>query len=146
MLSPQLIRNPWLALLLLGGEYAILGWYLGLHQIFWLIGISLLILTFVINCRNNQTLEPIIWFISQPLFLVLGISLLFSLVVVLIFIQPILLSLITLPIITLLYAVIEMQAAGFRQVTILVWLLLVTGFGLGMGEFIDLLIVPKMRL
>jgi hypothetical protein len=71
--------------------------------------------------------------------------LLLSLVIVLIFVKPILLSLVVLPLLTLLYALIEIQAAEFKQIDTFLWLVIITGVGLGLGEVIDLFVVPSMR-
>lgn len=90
-------------------------------------------------------LESLGWLIRQPVFFVISVSLLFSLVVALIVVNPILLSLIPLPLVTLTYALVEMRTAGFKQTEIFIWSVVITGLGLGLGEVIDLFVAPSMR-
>lgn len=83
--------------------------------------------------------------LQQPLFVVIGVSLLLSLVIVLTLVNPIVLSLVVLPLLTLLYALIEMRATEFKQADVFLWVTITTGVGLGLGEAIDLFVVPSMR-
>lgn len=139
------IRKPWFALSLLSMEYALLGWYLAAHHIFWLVGILIIGATIFIVRRRNPLLQLLGWLAQQPLLIVVGLSLLFSLLVTALFIQPILASLAVLPLITLLYALLEMQAAGFQQANTFLWLLIITSLGLCFGEAVDLFVTPSMR-
>lgn len=145
-MNTQLVpRKPWLALSLLAIAYALLGWYLAAHHVFWLVGSFIVITTLVIGWKSNPMLEFLAWFVRQQIFVVIGISLLFSLVVALTFVRPMLLSLVPLPLITLLYALLEMRTAEFKQSDIFIWLVIITGVGLGLGEAVDLFITPSMR-
>jgi hypothetical protein len=83
--------------------------------------------------------------IQQPVVVIIGINLIFSLVVAITLAQPILFSLLSLPLMTLLYALLEMRAAEFTQSKIFFWSVVIAGLGLGLGEAIDLLIAPSMR-
>jgi hypothetical protein len=140
-----LTKKPWLALVLLGGEYALLGWYLSVHHIFWLIGTFIVVITFGVAWKSNPILKVLAWFTTGGLLVVLGVSLLVSLVVALTLTNPVSLGLVLLPLITLLYARLEMQAADFKQVDIFLWSVMMTGLGLGLGEVIDLFVTPSMR-
>jgi hypothetical protein len=138
-------RKPWLALSLLGIEYALLGWYLAAHHIFWLVGTLIVGTTIAIARKRNPLLQSLSWLTRQPLLMGIGLSLAFSLLVTTLFLQPILSSLMVLPLITLLYALIEMQAAGLQQVNTFCWLIIITSLGLCFGEAVDLFVTPSMR-
>ncbi|MBD2102402.1 hypothetical protein [Leptolyngbya sp. FACHB-261] len=145
MNAELLAGKPWLAFSLLGVGYALLGWYLAAHHVFWLVGTLVGIATLAIAWKSNPMLEFLAWLVRQRVFVVIGVSFLFSLFVALIPVQPVLLSLIPLPLITLLYALLEMRLAGFQQSDILIWSVIITGFSLGLGEAIDLFVAPSMR-
>lgn len=138
-------RRPWFALMVLGGEYGLLGWYLAAHHIFWLISTFIVVLTFAVVWKKNPILDFVAWFIHQQVLVVISLSFLLSLIVALAFIQPILLSLSLLPSVTLLYALLEMRSAEFKQSDVFLWIVVITGLGLGLGEAIDLLVAPSMR-
>ncbi|MBD3886247.1 hypothetical protein IFO70_31630 [Phormidium tenue FACHB-886] len=138
-------KFPWLALSLLGIAYLLLGWYLTAHHIFWLVSTFILMTTLTIAWKSNPMLESLVSLLKQQLFTVLGITSISSLVVVLTLVNPILLSLVVLPLLTLLYALIEMRAAELKQMDIFLWSTIITGVGLGLGEVIDLFVVPSMR-
>lgn len=138
-------RKLSIALILLGGEYALLGWYLAAHHVFWLIATLIVVLTFTVVWKKNPFLESLTWLANQQVILVIGVSLCVSLIVSLAFVKPILLTLSTLPLFTLLYALLEMRTAAFRQFDVIVWTVVITGFGLGLGEAIDLFVTPSMR-
>lgn len=139
------IQKPWLALTLLSGEYALLGWYLAAHHLFWLVGTCIVALTFTFIWKKNPILDFLAWFANQQVLTVIAVSFLLSLLIAFLLINPVLLSLSLLPTITLLYAVLEMRMAAFKQVDVLIWAVMVTGFGLTVGEIIDLFITPSMR-
>lgn len=145
MKTELLIKSPWVALSLLGVEYSLLGWYLAAHHVFGLVSTFVLMTTLTIVWKSNPMLQSLTSLFKQQLLVVIGVSLLFSLFVVLTFVNPILFSLVVLPLLTLLYALVEMQAAEFKQVDIFLWLVIITGGGLGLGEAIDLFVMPSMR-
>jgi hypothetical protein len=145
-MNAQLLpQQPWLALSLLGVGYALLGWYLAAHHLFWLVSTFIVVTTFTIAWKSNPMLESLGWLIRQPVFFVISVSLFLSLVVALIVVNPTLLSLIPLPLITLTYALVEMRTAGFKQTEIFIWSVVITGLSLGFGEVIDLFVTPSMR-
>ncbi len=138
-------KNIWFALLLLTGEYILLGWYLAAHHVFWLIGSCVVIATFAVIWKENPILDTLVWLIKQPIFVAIGISFLLSLLAAFLFINPVLLGISFLPAIVLLYASMEMRLANFKQLDIVFWAMAITGVGLGIGEAIDLFITPSMR-
>lgn len=133
------------ALILLIGEYVLLGWYLAAHHVFWLVATFIVGFTFTVVWKKNPILDLILWIFNKPVVVVIGISFLFSLFVAFVVIRPALLSLILLPSITLLYALVEMRSANIKQANVLLWAVIITGLGLGIGEAIDLFITPSMR-
>ncbi|MBD1909733.1 MULTISPECIES: hypothetical protein [unclassified Leptolyngbya] len=145
MNNQVLAVKPLPALLLLGGEYVLLGWYLAAHHIFWLLGTLILLLTFTVIWKKNPILDSLLWLARQEVVVAIGLSLVLSLIVALAFIKPILLSLVLLPLATLLYAIMEMRATEFTQTDVLIWTIMITTFSLGLGEAIDLFITPSMR-
>lgn len=138
-------RNPWLALSLLALSYSLLGWYLAAQHVFWLVGTFTVITTLIFVWKSNPVLEFLAWLIKQQVLVIIGVSLLFSLFVALALAHPSLFSLVPLPLITLLYALLEMRTAEFKQSEIFLWSVIITGLGLGLGEAIDLFIAPSMR-
>lgn len=145
MSTPIPIPKPWLALIILGGQYVLLGWYLAAHHLLWLVGTCIVLLTLTTLWKKNPILNSLLWFARQPVLVLLGVSLLFSLIVALVSIRPILWTLSLLPLITLLYAILEMRTAQFSQFNVFLWVVTITGFGLGLGEAIDLFVTPSMR-
>lgn len=139
------MRIAGLAISLLTIAYTLLGWYVAAHHVFWLVGTFVVITTLIIAWKSNPIVEFLAWLTQQQIFVVIGISLLFSLVVAFTLVEPMLSSLIPLPLITLLYALLELRTAEYKQSDIFFWLVIVTGLGLGRGEAVDLFIVPSMR-
>jgi len=139
------IPQTWFALILMGGEYALLGWYLAAHHVFWLIATFILVLTFAVIWKKNPILNFVSWFIRQQVLMLICLCFLLSLIIAFALVQPILLSLSLLPFFTLLYALLEMQTAKLRQFEMLLWSVAITSLGLGFGEAIDLFVTPSMR-
>ena len=54
-------------------------------------------------------------------------------------------GLIFLPVATMFWADIEMRSAGFEPHQILLCLAAIAGLGIGLGEAIDILLIPSMR-
>lgn len=139
------LQKVWLALSLLAITYTLLGWYLAVHHVFWLMSLFVVSTTLYIGWKSNPILEFLAWLTKQQIFLVIGISLLISVSIALVLVKPTLSSLIPLPLVTLIYALLEMRFAAFKQLSISLWLLFITALGLGLGEIIDLFVTPSMR-
>lgn len=133
------------ALLLLTGEYILLGWYLAAHHVFWLMGSCIVIVTFAVIWKENPILDTLVWLVRQPVFVAIAVSFVLSLMVAFLLIKPILLNVSFLPSVILLYALLEMRVANFKQMDIVFWAMAITGLGLGIGEAIDLFITPSIR-
>lgn len=143
--TERLTKSAWLALLLLGAAYALLGWYLSAHHLFWLVGTAVFAVTFFLVGQPNPLLA-VFAELKTPGFLVAIIGvLLVSLGMTWMITQPLVLTLFFLPLLTLLYAHLEMRTADLSQRDVLLALVLIAGLGLGLGEVIDLFVVPSMR-
>lgn len=138
-------RRPWFALILLGLSYMVLGWHLSAHHIFWLLGIFVIGVTLITAWKSNPILESLVWLATRRLFVVVSMTLFFSVLVTLALTQPMLLPLIFLPLVALLYAELEMKAIGFNQTDIFLCSVTMAGLGLVVGEAVDLWLVPSMR-
>lgn len=139
------VRRPWLALTLLCSAYALLGWYLSAHHILWIVGVFVTLATLAIVWKGTPTLENLSLLKSSRLFGLVVIGLMLSLPVALIVGGSLFLNLIFLPVITMLFAEIEMRSAGFKQLELFLYLTMSAGLGLGLGETIDLVLVPSGR-
>lgn len=138
-------RRPWLALALLGAAYALLGWYLSAHHILWIVGVFVTVATLAIAWKGIPILEHLSLLKSSRLFGLIVLGFLVSLPVALVVGGSLFLNLIFLPIVTTLFAEIEMRSAGFKQLQLFLYLTLLAGLGLGLGEAIDLVLVPSGR-
>lgn len=140
-----LSRLPWLAIGILWLAYALLGWYLAAHHIVWIAGLVTVVVTLSLAWKGIPLLKQLSWFSSQSLFIVTVINLVISLCVILLVTDFQFSGLIFLPVVTMLWANLEMRSAGFNQHRILLYLATIAGLGLGLGEAIDLLLIPSMR-
>ncbi|HEY9861364.1 MAG TPA: hypothetical protein V6D16_17825 [Candidatus Obscuribacterales bacterium] len=145
MNTERLTRKPWFAFVLLVLAYTVLGWHLSAHHIFWLVGTFVIAVTLVTAWKSHPILESLVWFATQKLLVVVGLSLLFSVAVTLVLTKPILLNLTLLPLVSLLYAELEMRATGFKQMDVFFCSVLMAGLGLLVGEAVDLWVIPSMR-
>ncbi|MGI0487257.1 hypothetical protein ACN4EK_17580 [Pantanalinema rosaneae CENA516] len=90
-------------------------------------------------------IEFLDWLRHQRLFTVIGISLLTSVIVIALLVKPFFLNLFFLPVLTILFADMELRVAGFPEKDILLSLVTIAGLSLGLGEAIDLFISPSLR-
>ncbi|MBD2090244.1 hypothetical protein H6F67_10305 [Microcoleus sp. FACHB-1515] len=139
------VRRPWLALTLLGSAYALLGWYLSAHHILWIFGVFVTLATLAIVWKGTLILENLSLLKSSRLFGLIITGLMISLPLALIVGGSLFLNLIFLPVATMFFAEIEMRSAGFKQLQLFFYLTLLAGLGLGLGEAIDLVLVPSGR-
>jgi hypothetical protein len=140
-----LSRLPWLAIGILWLAYALLGWYLAAHHIVWIAGFVTMVVTLSLVWKGVPLLKQLSWFSSQSLFIVTVINLVISLCVILFVTDFQFLGLIFLPVVTMLWVNLEMRSAGFNQRRILLYLATIAGLGIGLGEAIDLVLIPSMR-
>lgn len=138
--------NPWLPLVLLWLTYALLGWYLSVHHIAWLIGAFVAVVALAIAWKSRLWLEHLLKFVSQGLGAVLILSLIASVSIALVTTNNfILIFLSFIILLTTYFSDIEMRFAGFSRPNTLWLLILLAGLGLGLGETIDIVFLPSMR-
>lgn len=136
---------PWRPLVLLWLAYALMGWYLSAHHIVWLVGAFVASVALAVAWKSSPLLERLVRFGSQGWFVILIISLIISTSVALVATWSILLTLIVIPLVTTFLAKVEMRLAGFSQIDTFLFLTILAGFGLGLGEMIDLVLLPSIR-
>lgn len=134
-------RIPLMPLVLLWLTYALLGWDLSAHHIIWLMGIFVAAVVLAVLWKSNSWLEYLIRFGSQTFVLVLILTTSVALVAT----WSLLLNFFLMPFATTILANIEMRFAGFNKLDRFLILSLLAGFGLAVGETIDLVIVPSSR-
>lgn len=134
-------KIPRLALGSLWLVYILLGWYLSINHLVWMMGSLFVLITLVVAWKSLPLLKQWSWFNSRNLFVAAGLSLLISLSAVLLVTDFPFLGLVFLPLVTLLLADLEMRAAGFSLREVYLYLVVIAGFGLSLGEAIDLMLV-----
>jgi hypothetical protein len=138
-------RFPDFSLVLLWLAYALLGWYLSAHHIVWLVGIFIAAIALFIASKSSPLFERFVKFCSQSLFVVLMTSLVISTLVALVATRTILLTLFVIPVATTILAELEMRFTGLSKLDTLVLLTVLAGFGLVVGEMIDIVLFPSSR-
>lgn len=145
MNTESVIQKTWLSLILMGIAYTLLGWYLSAYHVVWLLGACILIATLVTVWKHAPMIEFLDWLRHQRLFVVIGISLLTSVIIIFLILNPLFLNLFFLPFMTILFAELELRIVGFSEREILLYLATIAGLSLGFGEAIDLFISPSLR-
>ena len=140
-----LSRIPRLPLVLLWLTYALLGWDLSAHHIVWLVGAFVAALALAVAWKSSPLFERLIMFGFQGWFVLLLISLITSILVALIVTCSILFNLIIMPLVTIFFAELEMSFAGFSKRDTFLFLTVISGFSLGLGEMIDIVLLPTLR-
>ena len=138
-------KIPLLSLSTLWLAYALLGWYLSAHHIAWLVGAFVVFIAKAIVWQSSPLLKQLSNLSSQGLFVVITVSLIFSLSVALAITWSTSFAFIAVPFITTFFAQVEMGINGFNKSQQLLFLTLTAGFGLLFGEVIDLAILPSVR-
>lgn len=135
-------KIPLASLALLCLAYALLGWYLAAHHLFWLVGAFIAAITLTIAWKNLIWLEKL----EKYTFLTWIVALIVSVSIALIATHWILLSgLIILLLATTVLANIEIHLAGFTGQEKF-WILIISAVvGLVIGEIIDIAILPSIR-
>jgi len=138
-------RIPWLPLILLWLVYALLGWDLSAHHIVWLVGVFVAAVALAVAWKSSPVLNRLVELGSQGLFVLLIISLIISASVALAATWSLLFTLIVMPLAATVLAEVEMRFAGFNKLDTLVVLTMLAGFGLGLGEIVDIKLLPSIR-
>jgi hypothetical protein len=132
---------PWISLALLWLAYALLGWYLAVHHIIWLVGGFITAVALVIARKSIVWLEQLFTFGSQTLVITLFLSISIATVAT----WSIILSLFLIPVATTFLADLEMRFAGFSKLDSFLFLTVLAVLGLFVGEMIDILLLPSSR-
>jgi hypothetical protein len=139
-------RNTSLSLLLLWIAYAFLGWYLSAHHIIWLVGIFIATVPLFVGSKNSSVFERSLSFFSSRLFVGFTISLIVSILIFALAVtRSILLPLTIIPLATTVLAELEMRLTGLNKLNTFVILTVIAGFGLVVGEMIDIMLLESSR-
>jgi hypothetical protein len=138
-------RMPWLSLGLLGLAYTALGWYLSAHHILWFVSAVMVAAILALVWKSSPLITQSLAFASEDLVLAVGFSLVVSLSLALATIWSTFVSLFILPLLTTFLADLELRLITFSPRDKFICLLTIAGFGLGVGEVIDLIFVPSLR-
>lgn len=144
MNTEPLGKIPWLALGILWLAYVLLGWHLAEHHIVWLVGAAVIAVMLTTAGKGTPLLKQLSWFSSQGLFRTVAVSLAITLCVILFVSDFQFLGLIFLPVAATFWADLEMRSAQFEQHQILLWFAAIAGLGIGLGEIIDLFLIPSI--
>ncbi|WAL60376.1 hypothetical protein [Thermocoleostomius sinensis] len=140
------LKLSWVSLGLVLLAYVLLGWYLSAYHVVWLVGILVTSLTIAIAWKSNPIVELLLGlFGSQSLWVVISLSLMFSLLLALITVEPAIVTFLAAPLITMLLAALDLKSAGTKQLDVFVTLVVVAVIGLGLGEAIDFVILPGSK-
>jgi hypothetical protein len=134
-------KVPLQPLVLLCLAYAWLGWYLSVNHIVWLVGASVAALVLAVLWRSISWLERLIKFGSKTLVVVLVLSASIALIAT----WSLFSTFIIMPLATTLLAAMELRFAGFSKRDRLLLLTVLAGFGLTVGEAIDIVLLPSGR-
>lgn len=145
MNSESSYRLPWMSLGLLWFTHVLLGWYLAAHHVIWLVGIGAIVVMLILTGTGGALLRQISWFTSRSLFIAISVSVLVSITIFLFVTDFQFLGLIFLPAMTMFLADLELRSAAFSERQTLLLLVGVAGLGVGIGEIVDLILLPSMR-
>ncbi|OKH58299.1 hypothetical protein [Scytonema sp. HK-05] len=134
-------KVPLQPLVLLWLAYAWLGWYLSVNHIVWLVGASVAALVLAVAWRSISWLERLIEFGSKTLVVVLVLSASIALIAT----WSLFSTFIIMPLATTLLAAMELRFAGFSKRDRLLLVTVLAGFGLTVGEAIDIVLLPSGR-
>ncbi len=134
-------KIPVMPLVLLWLAYALLGWYLAVHHIIWLVGAFIASVAIAVVRRSIAWLEGLVSFGSRTLVVVISLSASIALVAT----WSVLLSLFLIPIATTLLADLELRFAGFKKIDSFWIITVLAGWGLTVGEIVDILLIPSSR-
>jgi hypothetical protein len=142
----ELLKLPWISLGLVLLSYILLGWYLSAYHVVWLGGMLVAILAIAVAWKSNPIINLLLGlFGSQSLLIIISLSLIFSLILALVTVEPTILTLLVAPTITMLLAALDLNFAGSKQFNVFVALTVVALIGLGLGEAIDFALLSSVR-
>ncbi|AFZ26304.1 hypothetical protein Cylst_4205 [Cylindrospermum stagnale PCC 7417] len=134
-------RIPVTSLVLLWLAYGLLGWYIAAHHIVWLVGAFVAAIALVVVRKSLFWLDGLVAFGSQTLVVILALSASIALIAT----WSLLFRLFLIPVATTVLADLEMRFAGFSKLDSFCVLTVIAVLGLGVGEMIDILLLPSSR-
>ncbi|MBD2339506.1 hypothetical protein H6G64_21265 [Calothrix sp. FACHB-156] len=135
-----------LSLLLLCVAYAFFGWYLSAYHIIWLVGSFIATVVFFGGRKNSSLFDRALSFFLPSSLAIFLISLIVSIILFALAVNsPILGILIITPLATTVLAELEMRLTGLNKLNAFVILTVIGGFGLVLGEIIDVVLVSSTR-
>jgi hypothetical protein len=129
------------SLVLLWSAYALVGWNLAAHHVIWFMGFLSIALSITMSWVGNRLLKQALQYIPTVLLVILTASLLVALVLT----SSLFLTLAFVPFLTTYLAWNEMRFVKFSQMRTFWILLAIAILGLGIGEILDLWILPSAR-
>jgi hypothetical protein len=136
-----LSESPRLSLTLLGLSYALVGWNLSAHHVIWFASFFIVVLAIISSWATSEWNSPLLG--NVPIVLLIATAI--SLFVTLTLISSIFLTLGFIPILTTLFAWQEMRFWKFSRSYTFLTLTSVALLGLGLGELLDLTLLPSIR-
>ncbi|HAZ46001.1 MAG TPA: hypothetical protein DDW76_20465 [Cyanobacteria bacterium UBA11369] len=132
---------PGISLIFLWLAYALLGWHLSAHHIFWFVGAFVTIVVLAVIRKSISWVESLMNVRSQLLSLILVLSASIGLIAS----WSIIFELFLLPLTATVLADLEMRISGFSPLDSFLVLTILAAFGLAVGETIDILFLPSLR-
>jgi hypothetical protein len=134
----------WPSLGLLGLSYIFLGWYLAANHVILLVGGLMVLLSVAISWQG----KPLLAYFqsgSQLVFVLIAVILILVVLLYLIVSPSVLPSLILFPLLAGFLAEIDMRFIGWSQRRRLLLSTSIATLGLGLGEIVDLILLPSIR-
>jgi hypothetical protein len=136
--------RPSLGLLWL--SYAFLGWYLAANHVIWLVGAFVVLLSLALAIAWQGRVVLALFQLGSQQLLVMLTVILVSIGLLYLLISPsVLPSLISIPLLASFLADIEMRFIGWSQRRRLLLSTFISVVGLGLGEIVDLTLLPSVR-
>lgn len=132
---------PLLPLTLLWLAYGLVGWHLSIHHIFWFVGFLMAVAAIVFAWASSPWLDGALGYLPQVMLTALVSSSLIALTAT----SPMLVTLVVIPVLTTTLAWQEMQTLNLKRACVWGILIAVAAFGLGIGEWADLSILPSYK-
>jgi hypothetical protein len=140
-----MFKIPWLSCVILWLAYALLGWYLSANHIIWLVGAFVGFLSLTIAWQRNPLFKRLIRLSSQGLFIVIIASIILSILLTSAITWTTSFNLFFIPCVATILAQIESSFVGLDKVQAFLFLIVVAGCGLIVGEIVDLTIFSPQK-
>jgi hypothetical protein len=139
--STHKARARGLSLILLMVAYGLVGWNLAAHHIIWVVGFLIIALAITVSWAGSNWVKKALSHIPKALLLALAASVMLSLS----FTSSLFLTLALTPLLTTFFAWNEIQSSSPSQIRTSLIIVSVAVLSLGMGELLDLWVLPSAR-